>query len=126
MLHLTREYKRTNSTVPIELKQELSRAVKEPSKFIASFLKKDESLIDQTLLTIYDTISEKFKSENASKRAKYAKKAKMTQDNYAELTSEDLSLGFNKDDFLKTAFLQYMLYAFQIKLDTDIRKEYSE
>ena len=97
------------------MKQQLPGAVKEPSKFIASFLKKDEKFIDQALLTIYDTICEKFKTDDDSKKAKYAKKAKMTQENYSELVREDLKREFNENDFLKTAFLQYMLYAYQVK-----------
>ena len=43
----------------------------------------------------------------------------MTQDNYAELTREDFGQEFNKDDFLKTAWLQYMLYAYQMELESD-------
>merc|ERR1712130_944351 len=112
MLQLTREYKKTKETVPKELKTSLPGAVKEPAKFIAVFLKKDEKFIDHT-------ISAKFHTEGDAQRAKYAKKSKQCQDNYAELTREDLKRDFNKEDFLKTAFLQYMLYAFQIRLDTD-------
>eukprot|EP00486_Rosalina_sp_Unknown_P013922 CAMPEP_0201579248 /NCGR_PEP_ID=MMETSP0190_2-20130828/26679_1 /ASSEMBLY_ACC=CAM_ASM_000263 /TAXON_ID=37353 /ORGANISM="Rosalina sp." /LENGTH=413 /DNA_ID=CAMNT_0048013433 /DNA_START=23 /DNA_END=1264 /DNA_ORIENTATION=- len=119
MLSLTREYKKSNGTVPNEIKQQLPGAVKEPSKFIALFLKRDEKFIDQALLTIYNTLCDKFKTNDESKKAKYAKKAKMTQDNYSELIREDIKQEFNEDDFLKTAFLQYMLYAYQIKLDTD-------
>jgi len=126
MLQLTREYKKSNATVPNEIKQQLPGAVKEPSKFIASFLKRDEKFIDQALLTIYNTLCEKLKTNDESKKAKYAKKAKMTQDNYSELIREDIKQEFNEEDFLKTAFLQYMLYAYQIKLDTDNAKNKSD
>lgn len=50
----------------------------------------------------------------------------MTQDNYSELIREDIKQEFNEEDFLKTAFLQYMLYAYQIKLDTDNAKNKSD
>ena len=109
--------------MPKEIKNSLPGAVKDPAKFIANFLKKDEKFIDQTLLNIYHTISDKFHTDDETKRAKLAKKSKQCQDNYAELTREDLKRDFNKEDFLKTAFLQYMLYAFQIKLDTDSKKQ---
>lgn len=124
MLQLTREYKKSNDTVPNEIKQQLAGAVKEPSKFIAGFLKKEETFIDQALLSIYNSLCAKLnnQTDDVSKKAKYAKKAKVTQDNYAELTQEDLQPDFNQHDFLKTAFLQYMLYAYQIKLDTDSSK----
>eukprot|EP01084_Bolivina_argentea_P285273 489169_1 len=74
MLQLTREYKKSNETVPNDLKTKLPAAVKEPSNFLSQFLKKDEKFIDQAFLTIYDTICEKFKTNDDSKKAKYAKK----------------------------------------------------
>merc|ERR1719411_1610161 len=42
MLQLTREYKKTNEAVPNDLKTQLPGAVKEPSKFISAFLKREE------------------------------------------------------------------------------------
>ncbi len=68
-------------------------------------MKKDEHFVDQTLLTIYDTLCAKYKTNST----KYAKKAKATQNNYAELTRDDLKIDFNEEDFLKTAFLQYVI-----------------
>eukprot|EP01083_Nonionella_stella_P280065 952546_1 len=117
MLQLTREYKKTNSTVPNSLKVQLPGAVKEPSKFIASFLKRDETSIDETFLSIHETLCDRFQTDDNAKKAKYAKKLKMTKDNYVALTKSDLQREFNKEDFLKAAFLQYMLYAYQATLD---------
>ena len=70
-------------------------------------------------MVIYGVLCERFQTNDESKKAKYARKTKMVHDNYSELTREDLKQEFNKEDFLKTAYLQYMLYAYQIKLDTD-------
>jgi len=116
MLQLTREYKKSNDQVPNELKTQLPGAVKEPSKFISNFLKQEGKTA--TMEGIFENLKQRFlKQEDESKKAKYAKKLKVTEENYKNLTKEPLKEEFNKDDFLKTAFLQYMLYAYQQDMD---------
>merc|ERR1711994_386200 len=115
MLQLTREYKKTNESVPNDLKTQLPGAVKEPSKFISNFLKKDEK--SGTMTGIYESLKARFQTEDENKKVKYAKKLKVTKENYDDLVNEELKEEFNKDDFLKTAFLQYMLYAYQQDMD---------
>merc|ERR1719242_2872156 len=115
MLQLTREYKKTNDQVPNDLKTHLPGAVKEPSKFISNFLKKDEKT--GTMEGIFESLKARFQTDDESKKAKYAKKAKVTEENYNELMADDLKSEFNEEDFLKTAFLQYMLYAYQQEMD---------
>jgi len=115
MLQLTREYKKSNDQVPNDLKTQLPGAVKEPSKFISNFLKQKEKA--KTMEEIYDILQKRFVTEDESKKAKYAKKLKVTKENYDDLVNEELKEEFNKDDFLKTAFLQYMLYAYQQDMD---------
>ena len=80
--------------------------------------------IDQALQVVFDTILDRLattasSTNDQSKKSKISKKTQITKDNYAELTKENLKQEFNEGDFLKNAFLQYMLYAFQIKLDVD-------
>merc|ERR1740116_773686 len=115
MLQLTREYKKTNESVPNDLKTQLPGAVKEPSKFISNFLKQAEKT--ETMEGIYDALIKRFQTDDDTKKAKYAKKAKVTEDNYNELMMAPLQNDFNEDDFLKTAFLQYMLYAYNNDMD---------
>jgi len=115
MLQLTREYKKQNAPVPDDLKKQLPGAVKEPSKFISVFLKKEDK--NKTMEEIFNTIKDRFVTEDESRKQKYAKKLKVTMENYKDLTGDDgaeqLKEVFNEKDFLKTAFLQYMLYAYQ-------------
>merc|ERR1719242_1904886 len=115
MLQLTREYKKTNESVPNDLKTQLPGAVKEPSKFISNFLKKDEK--GAVMEGIFESLKARFQTDDESKKAKYAKKAKVTEENYNELMADPLKSEFNDEDFLKTAFLQYMLYAYQQDMD---------
>merc|ERR1719419_1920864 len=115
MLQLTREYKKTNESVPNDLKTQLPGAVKEPSKFISQFLKRDDS--GSTMEGIFESLKARFQTDDESKKQKYAKKAKVTEENYRELTAAPLKKDFNEEDFLKTAFLQYMLYAYQQNME---------
>ena len=114
-MYMVQEYKKSDQVVPEELKAQLPRAVKEPSRFLSKFLKQDGDHIDQTLLSIYQQICARFNTEDEAMKRKYERQAKKSQENYAELTKGGLKTEFNKNDFLKTAFLQYMLYAYQNK-----------
>merc|ERR1719419_2063855 len=115
MLQLTREYKKTNEAVPNDLKTQLPGAVKEPSKFISAFLKREDK--NGTMNGIFEALKQRFNTDDESKKAKYAKKLEVTEKNYNELMMDPLKDEFNEDDFLKTAFLQYMLYAYQQDMD---------
>jgi len=115
MLQLTREYKKTDQAVPNDLKTQLPGAVKEPSKFISNFLKQEEKT--GTMEGIYESLKARFQTEDENKKAKYAKKLKVTEDNYNQLMMDPLKADFNEEDFLKTAFLQYMLYAYNNSMD---------
>jgi len=115
MLQLTREYKKTNEAVPNDLKTQLPGAVKEPSKFISAFLKREDK--NGTMNGIFEALKQRFNTDDESKKAKYAKKLDVTEKNYNELMMDPLKDEFNEDDFLKTAFLQYMLYAYQQDMD---------
>jgi len=115
MLQLTREYKKTSAAVPNELKTQLPGAVKEPSKFISNFLKQEEKT--STMEGIYESLKQRFQTEDETKKAKYAKKLEATEKNYNQLMMDPLKTDFNEEDFLKTAFLQYMLYAYNNQMD---------
>merc|ERR1712156_848162 len=115
MLQLTREYKKSNEQVPADLKTKLPGAVKEPSKFISAFLKREDK--NGTMNGIFEALKQRFNTDDESKKAKYAKKLDVTEKNYNELMMDPLKDEFNEDDFLKTAFLQYMLYAYQQDMD---------
>mmetsp|Transcript_28476 Transcript_28476/g.46759 ORF Transcript_28476/g.46759 Transcript_28476/m.46759 type:complete len:300 (+) Transcript_28476:51-950(+) len=125
MLQLTREYKKRDETVPNEIKQQLQTAVREPAKFIAGLLKKDSAFMEKAFLSIYNSIVDGLHTDDDSKKQKAAKKINVAQENYAELSNETLQSEFNQNDFLKTAFLQYVLYAYQIKLDAEANKKQS-
>ena len=70
------QYKKSNARVPNGIKYEIPAAVKEPSQLIMEFLKKDEEFVDKTLLNIFHTLLEKFKTNDDTKKAKYIKKTK--------------------------------------------------
>ena len=55
-------------------------------------------------------------SSSARKQKKFAKKAKVVKANYEELTDAELSSEFNREDFLITAYLQYLIYAYHLTL----------
>merc|ERR1712156_1388271 len=95
MLQLTREYKKTNEAVPNDLKTQLPGAVKEPSKFISNFLKKDEKAT--VMEGIFESLKARFQTDDESKKAKYAKKAKVTEENYNELMADALKSEFNEE-----------------------------
>merc|ERR1719242_443826 len=65
MLQLTREYKKQNAPVPNDLKTQLPGAVKEPSKFISAFLKKEDK--NKTMEEIFNTIKDRFVTEDKNK-----------------------------------------------------------
>merc|ERR550525_740140 len=88
MLQLTREYKKSNEQVPADLKTKLPGAVKEPSKFISNFLKKENK--NATMQGIFEALKQRFNTDDESKKAKYAKKLKVTKNNYAQLTATEL------------------------------------
>lgn len=62
---------------------------------------------------IFDALKRRFVTDDDNKKAKFAKKLKVTEANYNELMMEPLKNEFNEDDYLKAAFLQYMLNAYQ-------------
>ena len=106
------EYTKANDEMPNEdeLKLALSPTLKEPSKFICNFLK--ENGRTATMEAIFELLKQRFVTEDESKKAKYAAKLKVIEDDYGDLMNEPLNKEFNKEDFLKTAFLQYVLYAY--------------
>ena len=111
------EYKKSNKTVSREVKLKLAGAVKEPSEFIRDFLKSDGQLVAQTMQDTYDKIYARFLIDDDfddSKKAKYAGKQETSRHNFKQLTDEPLKASFNKDDFIKSGFLQYMLYAYLV------------
>ena len=61
---------------------------------------------------IFEGLKKRFQTDDEGKKKKYEKKLKDTEKNYTELTKDPLKSEFNEEDFLKTAFLQYMLYAY--------------
>lgn len=86
-------------------------------------MKNDENIIRQSLITIYETLCDQCHNHSSAtndkkKKEKYVKKLQSIQMNYQQLCLVQLENEFNKEDFLKNAFLQYMLYAFQFKLDS--------
>ena len=84
----------------------------EPSRFIAAFLRQEDDTIIAALAEIYSRIARRFQTDVERKKEKYGKKAKQAQDNYAELAVERLKPRFNKQDFLKRGYLQYLLHAY--------------
>ena len=66
-----------------------------------------------TMTNIFETKKERYVTDDESKKVKYARKMKATVDNFNELMADPLKAVFNKDDYLKIAFVQYMLYAFE-------------
>lgn len=106
-----KEYKKTNESVPNDLKEKLPGAMKKPSEFISDFLKREDK--GKTMSDIFNVLKQRFVTENERLRVEYAKKLIVAEDNYHELIMEPLRNEFNEEDFLKTAFLQYMLYAYQ-------------
>jgi len=102
LLHLTREYNKRNERVPQDVKDRLSGAVTIPSEFISGFLKRKDNL--STMLTIFKGLKLRFVRDD--------EKMKATEDNFNELMADPIGASFNREDFLKTAYLQYLLYAF--------------
>lgn len=106
------ECKKRNETVPNAVKDGLLNAVKEPSQFIANFLKENDVKMKRTVENIFIILRERYTTDNESKKGKYQGKLITTLDNYEELTKDSLGKEWNEEDFLKNAFLQYMLYAY--------------
>ena len=84
MLHLTREYTRIEKEVPDHLRKQLPAMTEKPGLFIAEFIKKPHETHDDQFLSIYN-----------------------------ELTRQPIQNQFNQVDFLRQAYLQYILYAYQ-------------
>merc|ERR1711879_62951 len=111
MLELIRQYSKRNDDVPSNPKPRIRSAVKKPAKFISRFLKQRNKMC--TMTNIFETKKKRYVTDDESKKVKYARKMKATVDNFDELMADPLKAVFNKDDYLKIAFVQYMLYAFE-------------
>ena len=109
-----------DESVPVDIKQKIPGIVKEPSVFIKKFLKEDRKFIEETLRIIYNG-SVRSKFDRSSKR--YAKKLKECEDDYNELIGHNLKMEFNKEDMLKNAFLQYMLYAYCMRSNKEFENK---
>ena len=107
------DYRRTNKKLPDDIKKQLPGAVKEPAGFIVGFLKKDHQYIHQSFAAIYKGLSGRYVTEDESKKKQFEKNLKRTQEQWRELTNEQLKDELNRHDFLKASWLQYMLYAYR-------------
>ena len=107
------DYRKSGEKLPDDIKKQLPNAVKEPAGFIVDFLKKDQNEIHNAFLAIYRGLSERYETEDESRKKQFAKNLKRTQEQWKELTNEQLKSELNRDDFLKASWLQYMLYAYR-------------
>ena len=114
MLHLTRQYKREKQEVPDHLRQKLPAMTKNPARFIGKFIKKPHDTHNDLFVSIYDELKTKLESDKKMKPAKLIKKLKTLKTNYDELTRQPIQPQFNQVDFLRQAYLQYILYAYQV------------
>jgi len=71
-----------------------------------------------TFAHVFDILYARTQTSSISqkKKAKFAKKAKTVKANYEELSDAELSDEFNKDDFLITAYLQYLIFAYHLTI----------
>ena len=99
--------------------EEIPEAMCGPAGFIFKFLKSNEQQRGETLTAIYKM----FCGENtrrqsvAGKKDKYERRMETVQANYEELTQEQWQTAFNKVDFLKAAYLQYLLCAYHAEME---------
>lgn len=107
------DYRKTNKKLPDDIKKKLPGAVKEPARFIVGFLKKDSQSIHQNFSGIYRGLSGRYVTEDELKKKQFEKNLKRTQDQWRELTNEQLKDELNRHDFLKASWLQYLLYAYR-------------
>ena len=114
MLHLTRQYKREKKEVPDDLRQKLPAMTKNPSRFIAEFIKKPHDAHDEIFLSIYNELKTNLETDKKMKQEKLNKKLDKLKTNYDELTRQPIQPSFNQIDFLRQAYLQYILYAYQV------------
>ena len=87
-----------------------------PAAFIEQFLKRNHALVRSDFAKVFDVLLErtKTKSKSEKKQKKAAKKAKVVMENFEELNKVKLKENFNKKDYLVTAYLQYLLYAYHL------------
>jgi len=115
MLFLTRIFKKNQQAVPQEVKDRLPNALEYPSRFMAAFLKQDAREMARKLSTVHMMLAAKSQrgaGRPGAKKEKYVKLAKSIEDNFAELASETPRSPFSEKDFVRPAFLQYLICAF--------------
>ena len=78
------------------------------SRNLLDLLKKDQHKIYVAFLQIYRGLSERYETEDESKKERFAAHLKRTQEQWTELTDEQLKSELNRDDFLKASWLQYL------------------
>merc|ERR1711923_285941 len=89
-----------------------------PAIFVSKFLKRQELQKGQMIESIYKMFCDENtrRQSDAGKRDKYKRRMETVQSNYGELSQEQWQTEFNKVDFLKTAYLQYLLCAYHIEM----------
>ena len=88
--------------------------MEEPARFISAFLEQTNNL--STMKAIYEYLRQREIMGNEIKTEEHAKRMKVIEDNFNELMANPLQTIFMKWDYLKTAFLQYLIYAYEAKV----------
>lgn len=97
------------------MKDRLPGALEFPSYFMNMFLKRKKDVRARNLSTLNRMLiakNAKGASKPGANQDKYAKQAKNIADNFVELASADPKTEFNEEDFVRPAFLQYLICAF--------------
>ena len=97
-----------------DLSKTIQYQMQEPARFISAFL--EETNKSSTMKAIYESLRQREIMGNEIKTEQRAKRMKVIEDNFDELMANPLHTIFNKEDYLKTAFLQYMIYAYEAKV----------
>ena len=114
MLHLTTQYKREYKEVPDYLREKLPAITKNPARFITKFIKQPHETHNDIFLSIYNELKTKLQCDKKMQPEKWTKKLNTLKTNFDELTKQAIQPQFNQVDFAKSAYLQYILHAYEV------------
>ena len=124
-LRLTGVYKKTKQAVPQHVKDNLMKAMKRPAQFIDTFLKQDPeemqlklTLIHKMLQLRLQKIADKRPQTPRSKQKKYRKQTETLLMGFEDVKQAPFQSELNKQDFLRPAYMQYLIYAFCYEVES--------
>ena len=114
-VHPLQVYKKKKEKMPKEIKQQLPIAMEVPSEFMSNYLKLPPQEFDCNFSVIHDILVSRCEESAArgdSDREQHDRQIDQIKSNYDELISQHPQSRLNKADFLRPAFLQYLICAY--------------